>query len=286
MDDLIITVTVDSSMSYPGNPSMPAIEDTDAVAAEYVRAIDAGASLVHHHGVHHLEKTMGPDGRKLSHIDFEGWKDLTEKIRSARNPIMQFGIASARLDEKVRLMDLAPDMMSYAFNVHDEYFRPDPAYPANEMYSLHPRDELEAFCQAAQAHHVKPEIECFYTGAFWNLEFIRAKGLLDDPIWATLLVGWPGGAWTPPTQASLLYLTQHLPGNTNWNLSVMDLRRSGSFCPWPSAWAATPAWGGRTTLICPTGPWPRPTRSWWMWWYGWPTVLGGVLPARTRRGAS
>jgi 3-keto-5-aminohexanoate cleavage enzyme len=222
MDKLVITVTVDSSMSYPGNPHMPPIEDTDAVAAEYIRAIDAGASLVHHHGVHHLEKTMAADGRKLSHIDFGGWRDVTEKIRSARDPIMQFGIASARLEEKIRLMGLEPDMMSYAFNVHDEYFRPDPAYPPNEMYSLHPRDELEAFCKAAQEHHVKPEIECFYTGAFWNLEFIRRQGLLEEPIWATLLVGWPGGAWTPPTQDSLLYLTSHLPPGCNWNLSVMD----------------------------------------------------------------
>lgn len=222
MDDLIITVTVDSSMSYPGNPHMPKIEDTDAVAAEYIRSIDAGASLVHHHGVHYLEKTMSADGRRLSQIDFEGWRDLTEKIRSERDPIMQFGIASARLDEKIRLMELRPDMMSYAFNVHDEFFQPDPSYPANEMYSLHPRDELEAFCRSAQDHGVKPEIECFYTGAFWNLEFIRSQGLLDDPIWATLLVGWPGGAWTPPTPDSILYLTQHLPERTNWNLSVMD----------------------------------------------------------------
>ncbi len=222
MDDLIITVTVDSSMSYPGNPYMPAIEDTDAVAAEYVRAIDAGASLVHHHGVHYLERSISPDGKQLSKIDFEGWKKLTDTIRSERDPIMQFGIASARLDEKIRLMDLRPDMMSYAFNVHDEYFRPDPAYPANEMYSLHPRDELVAFCAAAQKHGVKPEIECFYSGAFWNLEFVRSQGLLDDPIWATLLVGWPGGAWTPPTPDSILYLHHHLPEGVNWNLSVMD----------------------------------------------------------------
>lgn len=222
MNKLVITVTVDSSMSYPGNPNMPPIEDTDAVAQEYIRSIDAGASLVHHHGVHHLEEKMGADGRKLSHIDFEGWRDLTDKIRSARNPIVQFGIASARLEEKVRLMELRPDMMSYAFNVHDEYFRPDPAYPAQEMYSLHPRDELEEFCRAALEHGVKPEIECFYSGAFWNLEFIRRQGLLGDPVWATLLIGWPGGAWTPPTPESLIYLTNHLPASTNWNLSVMD----------------------------------------------------------------
>ncbi len=63
---------------------------------------------------------------------------------------------------------------------------------------------------------------CFYTGAFWNIEFVRRSGMLDDPLWATLLVGWPGGAWTPPTPDSLLYLVHHLPERANWNLSVMD----------------------------------------------------------------
>jgi 3-keto-5-aminohexanoate cleavage enzyme len=38
----------------------------------------------------------------------------------------------------------------------------------------------------------------------------------------TLFLGWPGGAWTPPTHKSLLYLLDHLPANVNWNLSVMD----------------------------------------------------------------
>lgn len=45
---------------------------------------------------------------------------------------------------------------------------------------------------------------------------------MDEPIWATLFLGWPGGAWTPPTPDSLLYLTAHLPSKTNWNVSVMD----------------------------------------------------------------
>jgi 3-keto-5-aminohexanoate cleavage enzyme len=222
MDKLIITVTVDSTMSYPGNPNMPPIEDLDTIADEYIRAVGAGATIVHHHGIHHLEAEMQADGRRLSRIDFEGWKLLTEKIRFACDPIVQFGIASARLEEKIRLMELRPEMMSYAFNVHDEYFRPDPSFPANEMYALHPRDELEEFCRAALAHGVKPEIECFYTGAFWNLEYIRGLDLLEDPIWATLFLGWQGGAWTPPTHDALLYLVNHLPARVNWNVSVMD----------------------------------------------------------------
>jgi 3-keto-5-aminohexanoate cleavage enzyme len=222
MDKVIITVTVDCSMSYPGFARMPRIDDVPAVAAEYIRAIDAGASLVHHHGVHYLEDDIQDDGRKLSRTDFKGWEDLTHRIRAERDAIIQFGIASARLDEKIALMDLRPDMMSYAFNVHDEYFRPDMAYPANEQYAIHPRPELEAFCAAAKEHGVKPEVESFYTGAFWNLEYIRDEGLLDDPVWTTLFLGWPGGAWTPPTADSLLYLVAHLPARVNWNVSVMN----------------------------------------------------------------
>ena len=222
MDKLVVTITCDSSMSYPGNPHMPPITDLETISEEYIRSIDAGASLVHHHGVHYLEPEIQPDGRRLSAIDHEGWADLTDRILSKRDAIIQFGIASARLDEKIKLMDLGPDMMSYAFNVHDEYFQPDDRYAPNELYAIHPRDELEAFCTAALEKGVKPEIECFYTGAFWNLEFIRKKGLLKNPVWATLLVGWPGGAWTPPTPDSLIYLTNHLPADANWNLSVMD----------------------------------------------------------------
>jgi 3-keto-5-aminohexanoate cleavage enzyme len=242
MDPLIITVTVDSSMSYPGNLLMPPIEDVEAIGQQYVDAVKAGASICHHHGIHYLEDEMQADGKKMSRIDFDGWRDLTEKIRSGGDhPLIQFGIASARLPEKIKLMELGPDMMSYAFNVHDEFFQPDPAYPAVEMYALHPRDELEEFTRAALDHGVKTEIECFYTGAYWNMEYIRRKGLLEDPIWATLFFGWKGGAWTPPTHDAVLYMVRHLPEKVNWNVSVMD----------PAHWSLLPlviAMGGHVRV--------------------------------------
>jgi 3-keto-5-aminohexanoate cleavage enzyme len=231
MDDLVITVTCDSSMSYPLNPNMPPIEDTEAVGQQYVDAVNAGASICHHHGVHYLETEMAEDGKKLSRIDLDGWQAVTDKIRSVgTDPIIQYGIASARLPEKIALMKQGPDMMSYAFNVHDEYFRPDPAHPAVEMYALHPRDELEEASTAALEHGVKLEIECFYTGAFWNMEYIRGQALLENPVWATLFLGWQGGAWTPPTAKSLIYLVDHLPANVNWNVSIMDPKTQ-----WPLA---------------------------------------------------
>lgn len=223
MDALIITVTVDSSMSYPGNPKMPPIEEIDTIGEQYRDAVGAGASICHHHGIHYLETEMQADGKRLSRIDFDGWERLTTYIRSSDPvPIVQFGIASARLPDKIKLMALRPEMMSYAFNAHDEFFQPDPAYPANEMYAIHPRDELEAFTAAALEHAVKPEVECFHTGAYWNLDFLRKNGALPSPVWATLFFGWQGGAWTPPTHDAVIYMRDHLPADVNWNVSVMD----------------------------------------------------------------
>jgi 3-keto-5-aminohexanoate cleavage enzyme len=224
MDKLIITVTVDSTMSYPGNPFCPPTDDVDAVAQEYIRAVNAGASITHIHGVHMLEHEIQPDGRRLSRIDHEGWRQLQEKIKDRCDPVMQFGIASARFEEKVRLMELKPDMMAIAFNAHDEFFQPDPNFPANEMYASHPRDELEAYSRTAMEKGVKVEVESFHTGAFWNMRFIAEKGLLPEPIWTTLFLGWAGGCWTPPTSKALIYLLDHLPASLkiNWNVSVMD----------------------------------------------------------------
>jgi len=226
MDKLIITVTVDSSMSYPGNPLCPPTENVQAVAAEYVRAVNAGASITHIHGVHTLEREMQPDGRRLSRINHDGWRRLMAAINagSSVRPVMQFGIASARFEEKAALMKLAPDMMAIAFMAHDEFFQPDPAFPANEMYASHPRDELTAYSRAALEHNVKVEVESFHTGAFWNMQFVARQGLLPEPIWTTLFLGWPGGCWTPPTPKALIYMVDHLPAHLelNWNVSVMD----------------------------------------------------------------
>ena len=85
MDTVVITVTVDCSMSYPGFKAMPRIDDVPSVAEEYVRSIDAGASLVHHHGVHRLEETIQADGRRLSRIDSRGLggPDPAHPVRSA-----------------------------------------------------------------------------------------------------------------------------------------------------------------------------------------------------------
>ena len=44
MDKLVITVTTDSTGSYPRNPYLTPCTDARGVAEEYLRALDAGAA--------------------------------------------------------------------------------------------------------------------------------------------------------------------------------------------------------------------------------------------------
>lgn len=222
MDKLIITVACDSRTSYPHNHYCPPQEDIAGVAQQYVDAVNAGAAIAHIHGIRTLEESMQADGRQVSRINHEGWRQLQEAIVGKVDTIMQFGVASARIEEKVKLMELGPDMMAVAFNAHDEYFQPVPSLPPKRMMAIHPVEELLGYAKAAEAHNVKLEVECFTTGAFWNLEFVRRSGYLTDKAYTTLFLGWPGGTWTPPTERALQYMVDNLPANCIWNVSVMD----------------------------------------------------------------
>jgi 3-keto-5-aminohexanoate cleavage enzyme len=224
LDKLIITAACDSSVSYPSNLNCPTPtrENTDVITREYIRCIDAGAAIAHLHGVRKLESAIQADGRKLSKIDVEGWAAITRGIRSERDSILQFGIAGARFEDRLPLLDLGPDMMSVAFNAHDEYFHPDPEYPPNAIYSLHTLEELRGYAEELPKRGVKPEIEVFHSGAVWNLTKLHAEALLEEPLWATLFLDWEGGSWTPPTEAALLYMVDLLPDYVNYNVSVMS----------------------------------------------------------------
>jgi 3-keto-5-aminohexanoate cleavage enzyme len=226
MEKLVVTATVDSSGSYPGNYycPLPEMRNVEKIVDEYIRSINAGAAICHIHGVHTIEDKIAVDGKKLSHVNFDGWKAMHEGIRAKADCIMQYGIASARFEEKSKLMDQGPDLMSICFTAHDEHFQPDPNHPAVELYAVHPREELEMYCREMVKKGVKTEVESFTTGAFWNVEYIRSLpgNLLPDPVYTTLFMGWPGGAYTYPDMESMLCFKNHLPRNCVWNLSNMD----------------------------------------------------------------
>ena len=93
MDKLIITVTCDSTMAYPSNPHNPTPKGYDEVAREYVRSVNAGASICHLHGPYTIDATIQADGTRLSDLDIPGWAKLRQDI---------FDQCSTRADHPVR----------------------------------------------------------------------------------------------------------------------------------------------------------------------------------------
>jgi 3-keto-5-aminohexanoate cleavage enzyme len=223
MDKLIITVTCDSDSAFPGNPHNPTPKGMDAVIAEYIRGIDAGAAISHLHGPRVLDPEPQPDGSRLSTLDIPGWGRMRDGILAQRDTIIQYGIASGRFHQRQELLrTYTPDMVAVCFTPHDECFDYDPARVPKEIYGLHPRTELEAYCKLCNEVGVRIEVEAFHTGAIWNTNRMIEKGHLKTPGWMTFFFGWRGGSWTPPTADAVTYMKRYLPAGFLWNASVMD----------------------------------------------------------------
>ena len=93
-----------------------------------------------------------------------------------------------------------------------EILRP---YVTDDVY------DMIAYAKAAEEHKVKLECECFQTGAFWHLDFVRKAGYLKKQTYVTLFIGWPGGTWMPPTERALQFFVDNLPGELLANLAEL-----------------------------------------------------------------
>jgi 3-keto-5-aminohexanoate cleavage enzyme len=223
MDKLIITVTCDSSMSFPHNPNNPTPHGVDKVADEYVRSVNAGAVICHLHGPYTVDSKIQADGTKLSDLDQPGWLRLKQGITNRCQPIIQYGIANGRFPQRQQLMrEQKPDMMSVCFNAHDECFDYNPGAEPVELYGIHDREELRGYCELSSETGVKIEVESFHYGGIWNAMRLVKTGKLQLPVWTTFFLGWRGGCWTPPTPKALMYMHDHCPEDFNYNVSVMD----------------------------------------------------------------
>ena len=235
---LVITITCDPSLQDPLNPRSNELTTVEAIAKEYNDANDAGAVMDHIHGIYSRDPVVQPDGRQLQVPDLEKTTAIVDQIRAKHPKVgIQQGLASMRPEQKLKLWELIkPDMSSLNMNSHDEYFDP---YPKEVKpiccYSVHPINELRQYFQWSKQHGVKPELECFDTGAFDAIRIIRdgiywtdddqmeeEPGLLDDPLWCTFFFGWPGQSCQPMTDLALFNQIYHKPDNLNWSMSCMS----------------------------------------------------------------
>lgn len=195
VEKLIITATTANSWIYPDLKNW-AGNDKDLVE-DAVKCAEAGAAVIHIHL---------PRGREV---------DVVKRLRDRTEALVQAGMSSEPIPDRKGDFTARPDMMSVILNHHAEQFT------EVEVNRLHPVSELEEYCKRCRDSGIKPEWEVWNSGSYWNLRYLRDKGLLDPPSILTLFFGWPGGTWSPSTPEEFLHRVHTMPDDCRYAISVM-----------------------------------------------------------------
>jgi len=193
MDPLIIVATPNTCWLKPGvdYPKTPA-----AIAKEAKLCLENGAAVLHQHA----------EGQ---------WKKVIRAVRASCDIIVQSGMSSLEIEDRMDCFREKSDMLSIILNHHDEVFT------EVDCLKLHSRQELERYAQLCAKYRVAPEFEVWHSGSIWNLNHLIKKKLLRRPYITTLFFGWPGGTWSPPTVEEYLYRRRLLPPGCAVTVSIM-----------------------------------------------------------------
>ena len=193
MQPLIITATPNISwlhpeVDYPRSPQ--------AIAAEATLCYQEGATILHTHA----------EGK---------WAETLKAVRASCPIIIQCGMSSQPIPERMEVYQNKADMISIILNHHDE------AFIDTETSVLHSRQELLDYARLDREYGVIPEFEVWHTGSLWNLNYLVERQAVVPPYVTTLFFGWPGGTWSPPTVEEYQYRRKLMPAGCVCWVSIM-----------------------------------------------------------------
>jgi 3-keto-5-aminohexanoate cleavage enzyme len=193
MQPLIIIATPNISwlqpqVEYPRTP--------EAIAEEGRLCREAGATILH------------------THAEAQ-WAETIRAVRAKCDIIVQCGMSSLPIAERMAVFENKADMISIILSHHDESF------VEADFNVLHPKDELVEYTRLCRKYKVIPEWEVWHTGSIWNLNYLIKKKLLKPPYVTTLFFGWPGGTWSPATIEEYTYRRRLMPEGCACNVSIM-----------------------------------------------------------------
>lgn len=193
MQPLIIIATPNISWLHPevDYPRTP-----EAIAMEARLCHEYGATILHMHA----------EGR---------WAETIQAVRRQTEIIIQCGMSSLPIPERMEVYQHKADMISIILNHHDE------AFVLTECSVLHSRSELAEYARLNHEYGLIPEFEVWHAGSIWNLNYLIAQGLVTPPYVTTMFFGWPGGTWSPATVEEYLYRRKLLPPGCLCSVSIM-----------------------------------------------------------------
>jgi 3-keto-5-aminohexanoate cleavage enzyme len=207
MEPLIITCTAGRI-----GPGRGAGHTAAEVADSAYEAWKAGASIVQVRAV----STSAGEGVSGPRTKLDDWVELRDRIREKCDVIVHFGVAAMTVDERIKVLELGPDMASFLLGNHDLKHE-----NGGNLYALRTREDNVRLLQAHMKLGVKPEFEIFQSGSAWNLRYVLEQVEAPKPYWCTLFLGWPGGEWSPATPRELESRIRVLPEGAMYTTSVV-----------------------------------------------------------------
>ncbi len=193
MDPLVIVATpnicwLKPDVEYP--------KSSEAVAEEARLCRENGATVLHMHAENR-------------------WVESIRAVRAKSDIIVQCGMSSLPIPDRMDVYKEKGDMISIILNHHDE------AFAEVDCNVLHSKAELEEYARLCTQYGVKPEFEVWHTGSIWSLNYLINKKLLKAPYITSMFFGWPGGTWSPPTIEEYLYRRKQMPKDCVCPVSIM-----------------------------------------------------------------
>ncbi len=203
MSKTIITVAVTGA--WPKKKDNPNVPMTPSEIADDVYACwKAGAAVAHLHmrddegngtmsadkfrETEQLLKSRYPDCDVILNYTTSGDLNATDETRMAH------------------LIELKPDMASYDCGTMN--------WGHSTLFVNHPKF-LEKLGEVLIENNIKPEVEIFDAGMFYNSRYYVKKNFLKEPVHYQFVLGAPGGSTA--TVENLVYLKSLLPENCTWS---------------------------------------------------------------------
>ena len=221
-DKLIITCAT-TWEGYEDVPGMHIPKTATEIADSVAAARDAGAALAHVHP----PTTTPAEGPAALHV--ENWRLVRRLVRERTDVIFEHGLGGlpyilfehntqgtpTEEQRKGYVLDIEkPEAIAVLINEVD--FK----WGDKHFYMMPTRAELEHYMKVCDAAGVKPSFEIWHEGSFFNLEYLRQRGVIHPPFWLTLFFGANGGMAAPATLDNLAHRVREVPSEAYWQVAT------------------------------------------------------------------
>ena len=199
-----VMITAALTGGVHGKEASPHLPETPAEIADAAAACEeAGAAIVHLHA-------RRENGERA--FSRERFQELTEAVRDRTDLVVQHSTGGTGAPDDLRheplRTDPAPDMASLDMGPLNRY---------QHLTSENTRALVESLAEEMAERGIKPELELFNGGHVNEVYELldRRPGLLDEPLYATLIFG--GGTTERPTPDNFRRLIDLLPEGALFN---------------------------------------------------------------------